>query len=183
MQPTEHYTPGYSRNASDFMARRLARTHAAFLLPHLSDASRLLDCGCGPGSMTCDFARLVPSGHVTGIDREASQIERARSDAASHRLTNVNFETGSIYELPFLDSSFDVVFAHAVFEHVTRLRLSSANIWRSAWHLLMPARRPKLSANGAGIRMRSLRRHGVKSLEPATPHAAAAAFTAARAAL
>ena len=119
MQPTENYTPGYTQNASDFMAQRSAQTHAAFLLAHLRDSSRLLDCGCGPGSMTCDFARIVRDGHVTGIDREASQIERARSHAAGLGLMNATFEVGSIYELPFPDASFDIVFAHAVFEHLS----------------------------------------------------------------
>jgi SAM-dependent methyltransferase len=69
--------------------------------------------------VTCDFASIIPSGHVTGIDREASQIECARSHASSHRLTNATFEVGSIYELPFPDCSFDVVFAHALFEHLS----------------------------------------------------------------
>ncbi len=130
MQTTENYTPGYAQNASDFMALRSASTHAAFLLPHLRDSSRLLDCGCGPGSMTCDIARLVTSGHVTGIDREASQIERARSRAASQKLANITFEVGSIYELQFPSSSFDVVFAHAAFEHLSSPATALAEIHR-----------------------------------------------------
>jgi SAM-dependent methyltransferase len=130
MPTAENYTPGYTENASDFMAQRSAQTHAAFLLPHLRGSSRLLDCGCGPGSVTCDFARMIPSGQVTGIDREASQIERARSHAASHRLTNVSFEISSIYELPFPDSSFDVVFAHAVFEHLSSPSRALAEVCR-----------------------------------------------------
>lgn len=130
MQPAENYTSGYTQNASDFMARRSAQSHAAFLLPHLRDSSRLLDCGCGPGSVTCDFARIVPSGHVVGIDREASQIERARIHAASLGLTNATFEIGSIYELPFPDASFDVVFAHAVFEHLSAPYAALAEVRR-----------------------------------------------------
>jgi SAM-dependent methyltransferase len=130
MQTSENYTPGYTQNASDFMAQRSAQTHATFLLPHLQASSRVLDCGCGPGSVTCDFARIVRSGHVTGIDREASQIERARSRAARQELTNVTFEVGSIYELPFPDSSFDVVFAHAIFEHLSAPDAALAEVRR-----------------------------------------------------
>ena len=130
MQPAENYTPGYSQNASDFMAQRSAQTHAAFLLPHLRDSSRVLDCGCGPGSVTCDFARIVPSGHVTGLDREVSQIERARSHAVSLGLTNATFEVGSIYELPFAHASFDVVFAHAIFEHLSAPDAALAEVRR-----------------------------------------------------
>src|SRR5688572_23672212 len=127
---TESYTPGYTQNASDFMAQRTAQNHAAFLLPHLRDSARVLDCGCGPGSVSCDLAKIVASGHVTGIDREASQIERARSHAASRRLANTTFEVGSIYELPFPDSSFDVVFAHALFEHLSSPATALAEVRR-----------------------------------------------------
>jgi ubiquinone/menaquinone biosynthesis C-methylase UbiE len=83
----EEYTPGYTRTASNFMAQRTAASHAAFLVPHLRDSARLLDCGCGPGSISCDFARILSAGHVTGIDREESQIELARSRASEQQLT------------------------------------------------------------------------------------------------
>lgn len=115
----EEYTPGYTRKASHFMAQRTAVSHAAFLMPYLRDSAHLLDCGCGPGSISCDFARILSSGHVTGIDREESQIELALLCASEQQLTNVTFKVGSIYELPFPDSSFDVVFAHAIFEHIS----------------------------------------------------------------
>jgi ubiquinone/menaquinone biosynthesis C-methylase UbiE len=116
---TEEYTPGYTKTASNFMAQRSAVSHAKFLLPHLDAESRLLDCGCGPGSISCDFAKIVGFGHVEGIDREQSQIDLARAHAAAQGLTNTTFSVGSIYDLPFSDSSFDVVFAHAIFEHIS----------------------------------------------------------------
>lgn len=130
MQTSENYTPGYTQNASDFMAQRSAKTHAAFLLPHLRDSLRLLDCGCGPGSVTCDFARILAAGRVTGVDREESQIERARNRAASQQLQNASFQVGSIYELPFPEASFDVVFAHAVFEHLAPPAAALAELHR-----------------------------------------------------
>ena len=130
MKPEEHYTPGYTQNASDFMARRSAATHAAFLLPRLRDAQRLLDCGCGPGSITGDFARRLPSGWVTGLDREAAQIEIARRRAAEQNLQNVTFVAGSICELPFANGAFDVVFAHAVFEHLASPDLALTELRR-----------------------------------------------------
>jgi hypothetical protein len=41
---------------------RTAATSAAFLLPHLQPGWELLDCGCGVGSITCDFAHAVAPG-------------------------------------------------------------------------------------------------------------------------
>ena len=114
----EVYTPGYSANASSFMANRRASTHASFLLPHLRSGLRVLDCGCGPGTITAGLAEIVAPAQVTGIDLAASQIALAKDHAAAQHIANVYFQTGSIYDLAFDDSTFDVVFAHAVFEHL-----------------------------------------------------------------
>ena len=61
---------------------------------------------------------VVSPGHVTGIDREESQLVPARENAARLGLTNVTFEQGSVYDLPYEDRQFDVVFCHAVMEHI-----------------------------------------------------------------
>ncbi len=54
----------------------------------------------------------VAPGEAIGLDLQSAQLERARLLAAEQSLSNVRFELGSIYELPFPDSSFDAVFAH-----------------------------------------------------------------------
>jgi SAM-dependent methyltransferase len=127
---TEEYTPGYTQAASNFMAQRSAVSHAKFLLPHLDANSRLLDCGCGPGSISCDFAKILVSGSVEGIDIEQSQIDLARARATEQGLINATFSVGSIYALPFPDSSFDVVFAHAIFEHISTPKQALAEMLR-----------------------------------------------------
>jgi SAM-dependent methyltransferase len=112
------------------MAQRSAVSHARFLLPHLEATSRLLDCGCGPGSMSCDFAKIAVSGHVEGIDQEPSQINLARARAAEQGLTNATFAIGSVYDLPYPDASFNVVFAHAIFEHIASPEKALAEMLR-----------------------------------------------------
>ncbi len=114
----EIYTPGYSTNAVDFMSRRSAERQARFLLPHLKSGQRLLDIGCGPGTITVGLAKAVAPGEVVGIDLPESQLSVARQNAAQSKLNNARFVVASIYELPFADETFDVVFAHAVFEHL-----------------------------------------------------------------
>ena len=49
------------------LARRTGAA-AAFLAPHLRRGMRLIDCGCGPGSITVDLARAVALGEAIGID-------------------------------------------------------------------------------------------------------------------
>ena len=130
MKSKEEYLPGYTPNASSFMANRTAQSHAAFVLPKLRPGSRLLDCGCGPGSITLGLAQLISPGKVVGLDRESSQLEIARGSAAKMGLTTIRFESGSVYALPLADSSFDVAFAHAVFEHLREPMAALAEIRR-----------------------------------------------------
>lgn len=101
------------------MARRSAERQAAFLLPHLRPGMRLLDCGCGPGSITIGLAKIVAPGAVVGVDIDPGEVERARQLAAEQGIANVHFETGSVYELPFADASFDAAFSNALLDHLS----------------------------------------------------------------
>jgi SAM-dependent methyltransferase len=115
----EIYTYGYSAEHRRFLAMRTAKGEAAFFLPHLRAGIRLLDCGCGVGSITVGLAEAVAPGEAVGVDRESGQIEIARGRAAEQGVTNARFEVGNIYALPFPDASFDAVFAHTVLEHLS----------------------------------------------------------------
>ena len=116
----ERYTHGHHHAVVSSHARRTAANSAAFLLPHLLPGMRLLDVGCGPGSITVDLAALVAPGEVVGVDREPAVLEGARSLAAARGLANTHFEPADVYQLPFDGGSFDVVYAHQVFQHLAR---------------------------------------------------------------
>lgn len=114
----ERYTPGDSPPVTTFMARRTLLSHAAFFRELLWPGARVLDCGCGPGTITAGIADCVgPAGSVTGIDANPSQLELARQ-TLSATLARVDLRAGSVYAIPFEDGSFDAVFAHALFEHL-----------------------------------------------------------------
>lgn len=112
------YTPGYNPAEQQRMGRRTAARAAAFLKPYLRPGLRLLDCGCGPGSITVGLAEWVAPGEVVGMDVAPEQLERARAQAEEQGVPNVTFERGDAMALPFEDGSFDVVFAHAVLKHL-----------------------------------------------------------------
>jgi 4-oxalocrotonate tautomerase family enzyme len=79
---------------------------------------RLIDCGCGPGSVTVGLAEVVAPGEVVGIDLAPRQIERAREVAAQRGRANVRFEVGTVYDLPFRDASFDAAYAQTLLMHL-----------------------------------------------------------------
>ena len=115
----ENYMLGYGNSAMAWMKSRTVEHHGAFLLPYLEPGMSLLDCGCGPGSLTLGFAARLAPGAVVGIDREAGQFAAAADAAAEQGMTTLRFETGDIYALPFDDASFDVVFCSAVLGSVS----------------------------------------------------------------
>jgi ubiquinone/menaquinone biosynthesis C-methylase UbiE len=115
---SNRYTPGHTPNATDFMSRRSVQSHGAFFIPHLTNGLSVLDCGCGPGSITLGIAELVAPAKVTGVDFGASQIEQACAAAGCRGIANVEFRTADCYSLPFANSSFDRVFSHALMEHL-----------------------------------------------------------------
>lgn len=100
------------------LARRTAATGAAFLLPHLRPGMRLLDCGCGVGSITVGLAGAVAPGEAIGIDFQSAQVARATAFATERGVTNARFEVASAYALPFPDASFDAVFANTLLLHL-----------------------------------------------------------------
>jgi ubiquinone/menaquinone biosynthesis C-methylase UbiE len=99
-------------------ARRTVETAAAFLLPFLKPGMRLLDVGCGPGTVTSGFAQRVAPGETIGIDASADVIATAKSLARATTARNLSFEVGSIYEPRFAAGTFDAVFTHQVMQHL-----------------------------------------------------------------
>jgi SAM-dependent methyltransferase len=117
----ESYAPGWAEDALAMMSRRTAESRAGFFLPFLETGMRILDVGCGPGTITLGLANAVaPGGTCVGVDLASSQVELARAAATGGGVGNVAFEVSSAYALPFPDRSFDAAFSHALFEHLAR---------------------------------------------------------------
>ena len=119
MSNQDRYSHGHHESVLRSHRWRTVQNSAAFLLPHLTPALDVLDVGCGPGNITIDLARVVPSGHVTGIDLSPQVINLARELQHQSEVTNVRFDVGDVYGLSFADRSFDVVYAHQVLQHLS----------------------------------------------------------------
>jgi ubiquinone/menaquinone biosynthesis C-methylase UbiE len=114
----EVYTHGHHESVLRSHTWRTAENSAAFLLPHLKPHMRILDVGCGPGTITAGLAGYVPDGHVTGLDTTEDIVDQARRHAADNGKTNMDFAVGDVYALDYPDDTFCVTLAHQVLQHL-----------------------------------------------------------------
>jgi SAM-dependent methyltransferase len=113
------YTHGHHESVLRSHAWRTAGNSAAYLLGELHPGQRLLDVGCGPGTITLDLARRVAPGQVIGIDAEPDVLRGADELRRRQGIDNVTFEPGDAYGLAYDDDSFDVIHLHQVLQHLT----------------------------------------------------------------
>lgn len=112
------YSQGHDSSRLKAHAWRTAEKCAAYLIPQIKPGMVVLDAGCGPGSITADFAQLVgPEGKVYGIEISEEPLKMARQIAEERGLKNLEFQVGDVHKLPFADETFDVVHVHQVLIH------------------------------------------------------------------
>lgn len=78
-------------------------------------ADTVLDVACGPGILTCAFARVAK--HVTGLDLTPAMLDRARAVAKEQGLTNMTWRHGEAIPIPYPDASFSIVVSRFAFHH------------------------------------------------------------------
>ncbi|KAK6537148.1 hypothetical protein TWF694_011346 [Orbilia ellipsospora] len=141
--------PGHPPPQSTLHEVRTAENSAAFLLPKLRSMKesnahlKLLDVGCGSGTISTSFAKLIPDGQVTGIDVNANIIPRARAVAEKAGVENIEFQQGSVFQLPFDDETFDITWCHQVLVHI-------ANPWDALREMLRVTKRGGIVAAREG---------------------------------
>ena len=83
----------------------------------LEPGRRILDVGCGTGTLLLQIRRSFPSVETVGIDPDPKALARARRKA-ERQGTAVQLDQGFADALPYPDASFDRVFSSMMFHHV-----------------------------------------------------------------
>ena len=111
------YTHGHHESVLRSHRWRTIENSASYLRGELQPGRRVLDVGCGPGTITAEFVDAVSPGRVVGVDAAADVIAAANAtlEPTSPRAT---FVVGDTYGLEFPEASFDVVHAHQVLQHL-----------------------------------------------------------------
>lgn len=116
------YVMGHDPLVLEALGRRRADVTAAFLLPHLRPGQRLLDAGCGPGSVTVGLAQAVAPGLTVALDIDEASLAAARSRARAQGCPQVAFQRADVDRLPLRAESLDVVYLSGVLAHQAERR-------------------------------------------------------------
>jgi len=87
-----------------------------YLTSYLSNASSVLDVGCGPGVIARAVGKAFPGIHVTALDSSPKKLEETRKNISG--MTNVTARIGDVKNLPFEADRFDFVFSRFLFEYL-----------------------------------------------------------------
>jgi ubiquinone/menaquinone biosynthesis C-methylase UbiE len=93
-------------------ARRVLLDQAA-----IRPSQRVLDIGCGTGTLLVLIKRLHPDVDVVGLDPDPKALARGRRKAERASVA-IQFDQGFSDELPYPDASVDRVFSSFMFHHL-----------------------------------------------------------------
>ena len=93
------------------------------------DGEKVLDVGCGTGSLSFALAARAPNSAITGIDFSQAYVAYAKRKNIEARLA---FETGDACAMPYADKSFDRVLSLLVLHYVRKPNKAIAEMRRVA---------------------------------------------------
>lgn len=122
---TEAYVHGYDQREN---SRLQDQATTLVDLLHFDTAypagAHVLEAGCGVGAQTVTLARNSPGASITAVDISEKSVSEAEQKMIAAGLTNVNFQQGDIFDLPFGPDAFDHVFVCFVLEHLREPRVA-----------------------------------------------------------
>ncbi|MGH9872279.1 MAG: class I SAM-dependent methyltransferase [Pyrinomonadaceae bacterium] len=104
----------------------------------MSNGMRVLDIGCGTGTLAIMVKQVHPEAEVFGIDADSKILALARAKAAKASL-NLTLDQGMADQLRYADSSFDRVLSSLFLHHLTTE--NKRRTFREVFHVLRPGGR------------------------------------------
>ncbi|KAI5954433.1 hypothetical protein KGF54_002208 [Candida jiufengensis] len=115
-----YYKKGFQKSISNTHTWRTVENSGKFVTSVIKPNFKMLDAGCGPGTITIDFAKnyLNEGGSIVGIEPTQQLIDSCNELKRKENVKNAEFQLGSIYDIPFKDNTFDLIYSHQVLIHL-----------------------------------------------------------------
>ena len=84
----------------------------------LADGQRILELGCGWGSLTLWMAERFPNARITAVSNSAPQREHIQARCKERGIDNVTVLTADVNELDLPEAQFDRAVSIEMFEHM-----------------------------------------------------------------
>lgn len=110
---TRWYDPILRAALQDERFKVLLIAHA-----RIAPGDRVLDLGCGTGTLTIMLKRAWPSATIVGLDGDPAVLAIARQKASAAGVAIELYE-GLAFAPPFAPGSFDLVMSSLLFHHLT----------------------------------------------------------------
>lgn len=131
--PRLKYSCGFYANGNETLAQAEDAMLALYTQrAGIVDGQRILDLGCGWGSLSLWLAERYPHAQIVGLSNSHSQRHFIEARAAARGITNLEVLTGNIVEFEFAQghAGFDRVLSIEMFEHMKNYGLLLAKLSR-----------------------------------------------------
>jgi len=121
--PRMKYSCGYwPEDSTTFAESEEAMLDLTCRRAELADGQRILELGCGWGSLTLWMAEKFPAARITGVSNSRTQREHILARAAERGLGNVEIVTADMNDFAAEEGAFDRVVSVEMFEHMKNYR-------------------------------------------------------------
>jgi ubiquinone/menaquinone biosynthesis C-methylase UbiE len=121
-------------SVDDFAAAAEKLTQKVYQAGGATDGQHILDCGCGFGGTIASLNDRFSNVQLVGLNIDPRQIDRAREQVQPRDSNQIEFVRGDACQLPFADSSFDLVLAVECIFHFP----SRQPFFQEAYRVLKP---------------------------------------------
>lgn len=84
----------------------------------IGDKTKVLDVGCGTGTLAIMAKDLYPDAVISGLDGDPEMLRQANKKS-SHAGTEIRFTVGMSTDIPHDSNEFDIVLSTLFFHHLT----------------------------------------------------------------
>ena len=124
--------PEFAANLIDNPLRRRIQPPDELSIRHgIKPGMTVLEIGPGNGTYTIATARKIgDSGKLITIDIEPKMIQRVQKRVQKEGITNIEARVANVFDLPFEDNSFDLVYMIAVIGEIPTPEIAMKEFFR-----------------------------------------------------